>query len=110
MTGTEITEFLENSSQWTKIGFAYTQQNLTKAQELANSGKAVVAIYIGEDNLGHVSIILPGELTTSGSWGLKVPNSASFFMNTPQQSYLNKPLSYAFTRNMIKNVIIYSRN
>jgi hypothetical protein len=110
MTGTEITEFLENSSQWTKIGFAYTQQNLTKAQELANSGKAVVAIYIGEDNLGHVSIILPGELTTSGSWGLKVPNSASFFMNTPQQSYLNKALSYAFTRNMIKNVIIYSRN
>lgn len=109
LTGTEINEFLQNSSRWTKIGFAYTQENLNKAQELANSGKAVLAIYMGEDNLGHVSIILPGELTTSGSWGLKVPNSASFFINNPQQSYLNKALSYAFTRNMIKGVILYSR-
>jgi hypothetical protein len=109
MTGTEISEFLQTSSQWTKIGFAYTQENLTKAQELANSGKAALAIYMGEDNLGHVSIILPGELTPSGSWGLKVPNSASFFINSPQQSYLNKTLSYAFTRNMIKGVILYAR-
>jgi hypothetical protein len=110
MTGTEIDKFLQTSSQWTKIGFAYDQANLTKAQEIANGKKAVLAVYIGEDNSGHVSIILPGELTASGSWGLKVPNSASLFMNSPQRSYVNKALSYAFTRNMIKDVVLYSRN
>ena len=110
LTGTEINEFLQNSSKWTKIGLAFSQENLSKAQELANAGKAVLAIYMGEDNMGHVSIILPGELTASGSWGLKVPNSASFFINNPQQSYSDKALSYAFTRNMIKGVLIYSRN
>jgi len=109
MTGTEIDNFLQSSSQWTKLGIGYDQAVLTKAQELANSKKAVLAVYMGEDNLGHVSIILPGELTTSGSWGLKVPNSASFFMNSPQRSYVNKALSYAFTRNMIKDVVLYSR-
>jgi len=109
LTGTEIVKFLKSSSTWSEIGPAYTQENLDKAQETANSGKAVLAVYLGEDQLGHVSIILPGDQTASGSWGLKVPNSASFFMHSPQRSYLNKTLSYAFTRNMIKSIVIYSR-
>ncbi len=110
LTGTEIVTFLGSSTTWTKLGPVYEQANLDKAQELANSGKAVLAVYMGEDQLGHVSIILPGDLTASGSWGLKVPNSASFFMHSPQRSFLNKALSYAFTRNMIRNVTIFIRN
>jgi len=110
LTGTEIIKYLETSSQWTKVGFAFDQTNLSTSQDLANSKKAVIAVYMGEDNLGHVSIILPGELASSGSWGLKVPNSASFFMNSSQRSYSEKGLSYAFSRNMIKNVVIYRRN
>lgn len=109
LTGTEIVKFLETSTEWIKIGPAYAQENLDKAQETASSGKAVLAVYLGEDQLGHVSIILPGSQTASGSWGLNVPNSASFFMHSPPRSYLNKSLSYAFTRNMIKGVVIYSR-
>ena len=109
LTGTEIVKFLDADAAWTKLGPAYLQENLDQAQEIANSGKAVMAVYLGDDNLGHVSIILPGELASSGSWGMKVPNSASFFMNIPSKSYMNKALSYAFTRNMIKNVVIYTR-
>jgi len=109
LTGTEIVSFLEVDTNWTNLGPAYLQETLDQAQELANSGKAVMAVYLGDDKLGHVSIILPGEQVASGSWGMSVPNSASFFMNLPQKSYLNKALSYAFTRNMIKSVVIYTK-
>jgi hypothetical protein len=110
LVGSEIAKFVDTNDKWEKIGEAYLQENLTKIQEAANNDKAVLAVYLGEDNLGHVSMILPGELTQSGSWGMKVPNSASFFISEPEKSYANKPISYAFTRRMIKDIMLYSRS
>lgn len=106
----EIAEYLESSSQWTLLGHAYEQEALNKAQNYANTRKAAVAVYLNEEGLGHVSFILPGDMNPSGSWGFNVPNSASFFMSTPQKSYVDKGLSYAFDRSLIKDVLIYGRN
>ena len=72
--------------------------------------KAVVALYMTPSGAGHVAIILPGELQPSGSWGLNVPNSASFLMMEPQRSYVGKGLSYAFAKTHLKDVVLYARN
>lgn len=109
LTNTEITKSLEENSHWKKLGFGLSQESLTEAQNSANSKKAVVAVFSDDNGIGHVAIILPGSLTPSGSWGLNVPNSASFFMNSPSRSYTGKSISYAFTKSMINKVIIYER-
>ena len=109
LTGSEIIEYLKSSSQWKSLGFAYDQTALSEAQNYANEKKAVVAVYMNEDEIGLVSLILPGKVAKSGSWGLDEPNSASFFISDPQKSYINQGLSYAFTRSMIRTVMIYGR-
>lgn len=106
----EISELLESSKEWTLLGRAYEQNALAEAQKLANAKKAVVAIYLSEENIGHLSLIVPGDLTPSGSWGFQVPNSASFFVYDPQNSYIGKALSYSFGRNIIRHVLLYARN
>ena len=106
----EIADFLKDNNQWTLLGHAYEQEALNEAQNYANARKAAVAVFINEEGIGHVSLILPGELSPSGSWGFKVPNSASFFLSTPEKSYMDKGLSYAFERNLIKEVLLYGRN
>ncbi len=108
--GAEIIDYLKSDNQWKLLGYGYDQKALTEAQNYANENKAVVAVYLNEEQIGHVSLILPGKLTPSGSWGFSVPNSASFFISEPQKSYVNKGLSYAFTRSMIRTVTIYGRN
>lgn len=110
MRVSEIAEFLKDNQQWQLLGHAYEQQALDQAQNHANTKKAVVAVYLDTDNIGHVSLIIPGELKPSGSWGFNVPNSASFFLSQPENSYVGKGLSYAFKRNMIKEVLLYARN
>ena len=106
----EMSEFLKDNKKWTLLGHGYEQKALTEAQDYANSNKAVVAIYLNNEGLGHLSIITPGELKTSGLWGFMVPNSASFFLSKPDLSYIDKGLSYAFSKNLIKGVLIYGRN
>ncbi len=106
----EIESVLEDSKRWTMLGYGYEQQVLSKAQALANHRKAVIAIYINENDLGHLALVLPGELQPSGSWGFQVPNSSAFFMNDPGKSYINKGLSYSFPRSVIKHVRLYARN
>ena len=106
----EMSEFLKNNKKWTLLSYGYEQKALTEAQNYANSKKAVVAIYLNKEGIGHLSIITPGELKTSGLWGYMVPNSTSFFLNKPDLSYMDKGLSYAFSRNMIMGVLIYGRN
>ena len=110
MMVSEIEKYLAEEGKWTLLGHVYDQKTLTEAQQSANSKKAVVALYTNDEGIGHISLILPGELHTSGSWGLKVPNSASFFANQPENSYIGKGLSYAFGKNMIKDVVLYVRN
>lgn len=110
MLVSEIEGFLKDSKRWTLLGHGYEQEALNKAQDYANAKKAVVAVYLNEENLGHLAIILPGALQPSGSWGFQVPNSAAYFMSEPEKSYMNKGLSYSFPRNLIKEVLIYGRN
>jgi hypothetical protein len=110
MRVSEIIAFLQDSKSWTKLGPAYQQNILIQAQEYANNKKAVIAVYPGANGVGHVALILPGELQASGSWGLSVPNSASFLAIDPAKSYVGKGLSYAFTKNHLKDVIIFARN
>jgi len=105
----EMYDFLEQSSQWTLLGKAYDQKALEEGQQYANEGKAVVAIMRGKE-YGHMAVLLPGELQPSGSWMLRVPNSASFFTHHQvDKSYVGKKLSYAFTPADQGHVLIYTR-
>jgi hypothetical protein len=110
MLVSEISQYLQQNSQWTQLGRGYEQKALIEAQNQANAGKAVVAVYLNPDGIGHISLILPGELKPSGTWGFQVPNSASFFLSTPEKSYIGKGLSYAYERPLLKGVQIYVRN
>ncbi len=106
----EISEFLKNNSKWTLLGHAYEPNTLAEAQQLANDKKAALAIYTNSSGEGHMVLIVPGELQPSGSWGINVPNSVSFFSKDPSKSYVNKGLSYAFGKSLIKDVLLYKRN
>ncbi|MEQ9437971.1 MAG: hypothetical protein RIG62_02945 [Cyclobacteriaceae bacterium] len=109
MLVSEIQDYLQSDNRWTLLGKGYDQEVLAKAQKLANENKAVVAVYINKSNIGHLAYILPGELQSSGSWGVRVPNSAAFFTTQPEKSYLNKGLSYSFPRTAITEVHLYAR-
>lgn len=110
MTVNEIAAFMNDNEKWTSLGKPYDQKILETAQEYANAKKAVIAVYRNAQGIGHVVIITPGQLQPSGSWGLNVPNVASFLTSDPQKSFINKALSFAFAKNMIKDVTIYARN
>lgn len=104
----EIPKSFSENGQWKEIGRAYDQKALKQAQEQANAAKPVIAVYTTSSGIGHIAVILPGKLQYSGSWGFDVPNAASFLFNDSEKSFVDKGLSYAFTKNMIKDVILYS--
>jgi len=110
MIANEISKFLSESDKWTLLGHSYEQKTLSTAQEFANSKKAVVAVYMNAAGIGHVVIITPGQLQRSGSWGLNVPNVASFFPSQPEKSFIDKGLSFAFGKNLMKDILVYGRN
>lgn len=110
MTVNEIAAFLNDSEKWTSLGKPYDQKILQTAQEYANAKKAVVAVYRNAQGIGHMVVITPGQLQPSGSWGLNVPNAASFLAAEPGKSFIDKALSFAFAKNMMKDVTIYGRN
>jgi hypothetical protein len=109
MNVNEITSFLKGNDKWQNLGQPYDQKTLITAQEYANAKKAVVAVYTNAQGIGHVAVITPGELKPSGSWGMEVPNAASFFPNDPGKSFIDKGLSFAFMKQMLKDVVIYGR-
>ena len=90
LTGTEIIEYLKSGDQWKLLGYGYDQKALSEAQDYANSNKAVVAVYLSDEQIGHVSLILPGKLIKSGSWGFDVPNSVSFFIKSDFSCHITK--------------------
>lgn len=94
---------------WTQLGPAYEQNALEQAQKQANANKAVIAVYTTSNGIAHIAVILPGKLQYSGSWGFHVPNAASFVFNDSEKSFIDKGLSYAFTKSMIKDVVLYAR-
>lgn len=110
MSTNEIASFSKTSKSWKNLGPGYDQQTLQNAQDQANAKKAVVAVYMNDQGIGHVVVILPGTLQNSGSWGLKVPNVASFFATQPEKSFIDKSLAYAFSKVMMKDIVIYVRN
>jgi len=95
---------------WTRLGTGADQNVLTQAQGYANHKKAVVATLYVPGSVGHVVLVLPGDLVASGSWGMHVPNSASFFLNKPNKSYVSGPLSKAFSAADKGNVEIWGRS
>lgn len=102
----EIIDAINNSGHWGLVGDAKDQDVLDKAQQYANDGVAVVAIH---EKKKTVTVIMPGEQELSRSWGnLNCPNSASLFMNRPDDSYLNMKLSYAWKSP--KKIKIYARD
>lgn len=105
----EISKSMIDGGSWTLLGHAYDQKALNEAQKCANASKAVIAVYTTTSGGKHIALILPGKLDYSGSWGFNVPNSASFFFDDPAKSYVGKGLSYAFAKNMIKDVALYCR-
>lgn len=80
----EIAEFLkEGKGGWAPVwdGTPATglQEGLKKAQDLANAGYLVLAVWrapTGSDARGHVALVLPGELKKCALWGLDVPDTA----------------------------------
>ncbi|WP_339810822.1 hypothetical protein [uncultured Imperialibacter sp.] len=107
----QIADYVSNNSdRWTKLGNADAQAVLNEAQGYANVGKAVIAVLKNNSGSGHVAIILPGQTMTSGNWGLKCPNSASFFIDQPEKAYVSKHLGYAFPSNNKGSVEIWGRN
>ena len=110
MSVNEISSYLRESDKWTNLGKSYDQKILEAAQDYANARKAVIAVYQNAQGIGHIAVITPGSLQPSGSWGLKVPNAASFLTNDPQKSFIDKALSFAFSKNMMKDVTLYGRN
>jgi hypothetical protein len=109
MVASEIAKYLKSSEQWSLLGPCYDQKTLTLAQEHANARKAVVAVYMSNSGGGHVVLITPGSLQSSGSWELSVPTATSFFLNQPDRSFINKGLSFAFGKMLIKDILIYTR-
>ncbi len=101
---------IESDGKWEKLGYAYNQETLSKSQELANNNRPVVALYKNEAGQNaHAVLILPGELKSSGSWGMSVPNAASFFSHDPQKSFVDKSMAYAFTKKMLLRVELYAK-
>lgn len=110
MSPYEIQEFVRGSANWTAVGPAYKSENLIKAQELSNAGKVVLVVLKGDTPAdAHVSLLLPGELQNSGSWAMRVPNVSAFFTHKPDNSFVNKSISYAYTKGMMLKLEIYSR-
>ena len=106
LSANSIFKLLEERSDWIKLGAADKQGALNVAQTLANKGFPVIAASEGAVH-GHVALIIPGEESMSGKWGLDVPNSASFFLGRPHKSYIGKMLSFAWSSDQKSNVVIF---
>lgn len=104
MSYKEIKDKISGLEGWQVVGQASSQSALDEAQDLANTGRAVVALDPKKNY--HTAIILPGMMVKSGSWGLKCPNSASFFRHKVK-AYFDKPLSYSYTSP--EGLMIYAR-
>ncbi|WP_133303184.1 hypothetical protein [Cupriavidus lacunae] len=98
-----------SGSKWQKLGSVFDEQNNLCAQSMANAGWPVIALLKATGH-GHVALVIPGEPQTSGTWGMLVANSASFFLDKPASAYLNKPLSSAFGPVNAKSASFFYRN
>jgi hypothetical protein len=84
MLANEIFAWVWSSSEWTNI-------DGTVAQSHANTGAFVIAVQQDEPH-GHVCVIRPGTMTSSGKWNKMVPKCA----NVGGTVFLDKGVNYAF--------------
>ena len=89
---------------WRRTPAHWEPIEMDKAQELANSGYFVVAGYFATKGSGHVVVIMPGEMSYSGTWKCLVPNTMDTGkeMRTEFQSF-----SYSFGSNKKGHVEFY---
>jgi len=105
LRGNDLITYMKETGKWLEVGNAVDQTTLDKAAGYAKEGKAVIAVLEKQDGGAHISIIIPGSMTPSGSWGIKTPTTASLFMYKPSSSHFGKPLSYCYSpadRNFVK--------
>lgn len=80
----EIVDLLNQHPKWSVI-------EMERCQELANGGSLVIA-GIKEEVHGHVNIISPGKVKSSGRWG-DVPSCA----NIGKDNFIGKGINWAFS-------------
>jgi hypothetical protein len=99
------------SEQWEDLGMMTEQAALSRAQQRAQEGKAVIAVWHRGQHggPGHIALVGPGPLTPSGSLKVKTPVSASFFQGNPSRNYVGKPLACAFGADKAPNTRLYAR-
>lgn len=100
---------IKNDSHWKVIGKATDQEALEKAQETANRNIPVIALWSNpqKPQTGQSAFIIPGKLSPSGSWGLKVPHAINYQRNSKKNSFIGKKLSYAFGKDKKESVTLH---
>jgi hypothetical protein len=97
-------------SHWTALGTGNTQEANDNAASRAKNGNPVIAAWRSAGAIGHVALIIPGNLAYSSSWGLNVPRSASISLNDVNSSYIGCRLSNAFSADKKSSVKYYYRD
>lgn len=93
----EIYDYITAGGSWESLGFAKNQEVMNEVQDLVNQGYAVIAIST-EDKYKFVVLIVKGELSKSGKWGMDVPSCAAFFpASSKMESFINKTINYAWS-------------
>lgn len=95
-------------SGWKPLGPASDQETLKLGAKLSKKKTPVIAAWLGNNGQGHVSLILPGGLAYSSSWGLKVPNSANISMGAINNSFYGCRLSFALSKDKISDTVLFT--
>lgn len=80
----QIADVLAASPQWSIVP-------IEKCQEMANRGSLIIAALKDQPH-GHVNVICPGRIKTSGRWG-EVPSCA----NVGKEVFIGKGINWAFS-------------
>lgn len=81
-----MVSFIQKSTDWLMI-------DGNVAQAHANGGALVVAGQINPAGHGHICVVIPGEMQTSGHLGKDVP----VVMNVGKDVFIGKHVGFAFT-------------
>lgn len=83
----QMFDLMKKSSQWKEV-------DARGAQALANEGTLVIGAWKNLNGHGHVTIVRPGELRVSASWGSVAPK----IMNIGEDNFIDKIASFAFSK------------
>jgi hypothetical protein len=110
-TSNEIHDLLAAGtiSGWHELGRIRDLAARQEAKRQADLNHPVVAVWRDPTGpTGHIALVGPGPMTTTGSLG-PAPVSASFFQGHPNKNYIGKPLSCAFQPAQFDGVRIFAR-